>query len=75
MAECIITFQSVYHAFRAKKILADNGIEVILIPVPRQLSGSCEGLAASFSNEEVCKRAIAELDAKGIDMLKRGIKI
>lgn len=75
MAECIITFQSVYHAFRAKKILVENGIDVNLIPVPRQLSGSCEGLAASFSNEAVCKQAIAELEAKGVEMLKRGIII
>ena len=74
MDNLVITFPSVYHAFSAKKILEEAGIEVKLIPVPRQLSGSCEGLAAIFE-EKLLSTVLALLDAKGIETLKRGIKI
>lgn len=74
MEKIIITFQSVHHAFGAKKILEQDGIAVKLIPVPRQLSGSCEGLAASF-DENLLSKALALLDANGIIVLKRGIKL
>lgn len=74
MANIVITFPSVYHAFEARKILEEAGIAVKLIPIPRQLSGSCEGLAASF-DENLLDTGLALLDAKGIETFKRGVKI
>ncbi|HWR06112.1 DUF3343 domain-containing protein [Sporomusa sp.] len=74
MLSCIITFPSVYHAFRAKKILKEHGITAELIPVPRELSASCEGLAAQVAEQEVDK-AVEVLGAKGIAMLQKGVKL
>lgn len=69
MEERIITFQSVYHAFRAKKVLENAGIPTRLIPIPRELSGSCEGLAASFDGNR-CEEALAALEANRINVIK-----
>ena len=44
----IITFPSVWHAFRAEKVLKTAGVTCALIPVPRELSSSCQGLAAKI---------------------------
>ena len=74
MAQCVITFPSVYHAFRAKKILKEQGIVAELIPVPRELTGSCEGLAVQVE-EEFTDKAVAVLGTKGIAMIQKGIKI
>lgn len=71
---CVITFPSVYHAFRAKKVLKEQGIEVELIPIPRELSESCDGLAARIDEVSV-ERAVEVLGAKGIVMLKKGVKL
>jgi len=74
MAQVIITFPSVYHAFRARKILAAQSIDVQLIPIPRELSASCEGLAACMDEIHVLQ-AVAILEEKNVVMLKKGIKI
>lgn len=74
MVSCVITFPSVYHAFRAKKILKEQGILAELVPVPRELSASCEGLAAQVSEQDVDK-AVEILGAKGIVMLQKGVKV
>lgn len=74
MASCVITFPSVYHAFRAKKILKEQGITAELIPVPRELSASCEGLAAQVVENDIDK-AVEVLGAKGIVMLQKGVKL
>lgn len=74
MASCVITFPSVYHAFRAKKLLKEQGIITELIPIPRELSGSCEGLAAKVNEADVDK-AVEFLGAKGIVMLQKGVKL
>ncbi|SDE86333.1 DUF3343 domain-containing protein [Sporomusa acidovorans] len=71
---CVITFPSVYHAFRAKKLLKEQGINVELVPIPRELSASCEGLAAQVREEDV-DRAVEFLGAKGIVMLQKGVKL
>jgi hypothetical protein len=71
---CVITFPSVYHAFRAKKILKEQGIIAELVPVPRELSASCEGLAAQVSEQDV-DRAVEILGTKGIVMLQKGVKL
>lgn len=74
MGSCVITFPSVYHAFRAKKILKEQGIIAELVPVPRELSASCEGLAAQVTEQDVDK-AVEVLGAKGIVMLQKGVRI
>jgi len=74
MVSFVITFPSVYHAFRAKKILKEHGIAAELVPVPRQLSASCEGLAAKVEEQHVDK-AIEVLGAKGVVMLQKGVKL
>ncbi|SMC46617.1 DUF3343 domain-containing protein [Sporomusa malonica] len=74
MVSCVITFPSVYHAFRAKKILKEQGIIAELVPVPRELSASCEGLAAQVAEQDVDK-AVEVLGAKGIAMLQKGVKL
>ena len=51
----IITFPSVWHAFRAEKILKAAGVPCDLIPVPRELSSSCQGLAAKITDSVLDK--------------------
>lgn len=72
MEQSIITFPSVYHAFRAKKILKEHDIAVELIPIPRELSAACEGLAACL-NEAAVLQAVDILESKNVAMLKKGI--
>ncbi len=38
---CVITFYSTHYALKAEKVLKDSGLEVELIPVPRELSSNC----------------------------------
>ena len=70
----IITFPSVWHAFRAEKVLKGAGLACSLIPVPRELSSSCQGLAAKIAESDL-KRALALLDAEKVLMEKRGVKL
>lgn len=73
MEQAIITFPSVYHAFRGKKVLSEQGIIVELIPIPRELSAACEGLAALIDGTCVLQ-AVDILETKNVVMLKKGIK-
>lgn len=73
MGQSIITFPSVYHAFRARKILTEQSIAIELIPIPRELSAACEGLAA-IMEDGVATQAIALLEEKNVVMLKKGIQ-
>lgn len=70
----IITFPSVWHAFRAEKILKAAGLPCDLIPVPRELSSSCQGLAAKVT-DSVLNKALELLDAQQVLMEKRGVKV
>ncbi len=70
----VITFLSVFHALRAEKILKREGIGAKLIPIPRQLSGSCEGLAAQLAEQDV-KRAVEILTAHGVEMVRQGVEV
>ncbi|MDR3592135.1 MAG: DUF3343 domain-containing protein [Negativicutes bacterium] len=69
----VITFPAVFHALRAEQILKEQGMDIRLIPIPRELSGSCEGLAAWVPEGEV-DRAVALLTAAGVEMVRRGVK-
>ncbi|EGO65527.1 DUF3343 domain-containing protein [Acetonema longum] len=68
---CVITFVSVSHAFRAETILQQQGIAARLIPVPRSLSGCCEGLAAAIPPNEA-GAAVKLLQEHGVGMLIQG---
>jgi hypothetical protein len=70
----IITFPSVWHAFRAEKILKAAGIACTMIPVPRELSSSCQGLAAKIA-VDVLEQALALLDEQQVQMEKRGVTV
>ena len=70
----IITFPSVWHAFRAEKVLKDAGLACSLIPVPRELSSSCQGLAAKIAEADL-ERALTLLDTEKVQMEKRGVKL
>jgi len=47
----VITFPSTHYALKAEKVLEEAGLEIELIPVPRELSSSC-GLAITILEEE-----------------------
>jgi hypothetical protein len=50
MEYCVATFHSVHEALHFEKVLKETGLELQLIPVPREISSSC-GIAARFSPE------------------------
>lgn len=70
----VITFLSVTHALRAEKLLKNKKISVKLIPIPRELRGPCEGLAAQLQEEDI-DQAVAFLEENGIEMVRRGVKV
>lgn len=70
----VITFLSVSHALRAEKLLKNEKISSRLIPIPRELSGPCEGLAAQLQEEDVAQ-AVCFLEQNGIEMVRRGVKV
>ena len=72
VARCVITFPSVYHAFRAKKLLGELGVETELIPIPRELSGACEGLAARIAVVDM-EKSVAHLTLHKISMVRPGV--
>lgn len=70
----VITFPSVFQALRAEKMLKAQGFAVELIPIPRQMSGTCEGLAAKLAEADV-ESAVQLLDRNGVPMVKKGEKV
>ena len=70
----IITFPSVWHAFRAEKVLKSAALACSLIHVPRELSSSCQGLAAKIAEADL-ERALTLLDTEKVQMEKRGVKL
>jgi hypothetical protein len=70
----VITFLSVTHALRAEKLLKNAKISITLIPIPRELSGPCEGLAAQLQEEDI-DQAVNFLEKNGIEMVRRGVKV
>lgn len=68
----IITFPSVWHAFRAEKALKTAGLTCTMIPVPRELSSSCQGLAAKIEEADL-EKTLFLLDEQKVQMEKRGV--
>lgn len=48
--DCIAIFNSIHRVMQAEKVLKAENLEILLIPVPRQLSSDC-GLAIRFAEE------------------------
>ena len=46
----VFLFESVHRVMKAEKILKEKGIEVDLIPVPREISSDC-GVAVELTKE------------------------
>ena len=52
----VMTFDSVYFAMKAAKILKDQGVDLRLIPTPRQISSDCSiALEVFTDNQEKTK--------------------
>lgn len=49
--DLVAIFHSIHRVMKAEKILKGEGAEVLLIPVPRQLSSDC-GLALRFADSD-----------------------
>ncbi len=45
--DCVAIFHSIHRVMKAEKLLKAEKLEILLIPVPRQLSSDC-GLAIRF---------------------------
>ena len=45
-----------------------------MVPVPRSLSGSCEGLAAEVDASQI-ETAVGILTDRGVNMLHKGIAV
>lgn len=65
----VITFDSTHHAIKGEKLLKDMGIEIKMIPTPREITASC-GLSIRFEPQalETVKSGIrnSELLINGI---------
>ena len=72
-----VTFHSVSDSLAFERALKDSGLDVQLVPVPREISSSC-GVAALFPEEREHEiRAFIEergLEVDGIHLLEQGAK-
>jgi hypothetical protein len=48
--KCVIIFESIHRVMKAEKLLKGKGIEIDLIPVPREISSDC-GVAVELSED------------------------
>ncbi len=48
--KCVLIFSSIHQVMRAEKLLKGKGIEIDLIPVPREISSDC-GVAVELSTD------------------------
>lgn len=49
--DLIAIFHSIHKVMKAEKVLKLSGLDILLIPVPRQLTSDC-GLAIRYAQEE-----------------------
>jgi hypothetical protein len=66
MLDGLISFYASHHAIRAEKTLRDGGLDVELIPGPKELSPNC-GVALRFSYAQR-ETALELLAAKRIEV-------
>jgi hypothetical protein len=73
-AHGVVLFHTTSSAFRAEKLLRDGGLEVKLIPTPREFSSDC-GMALRFDWDK-CERVEnllrdAEVETAGVNELRK----
>ena len=64
--ECIIvTFPSTHHALRAERIAREKGLDVKMIPVPREISSDCNmGMKILGQEEDTAKEVLTGAGVK-----------
>lgn len=50
--DCVAIFHSIHRVMEAEKMLLEQQLEVVLIPVPRSLSADC-GMAIRFAHDQL----------------------
>jgi hypothetical protein len=50
--DCVAIFNSIHRVMQAEKILLEQQLDVVLIPVPRSLSADC-GMAIRFAHDQL----------------------
>lgn len=66
MSVYIATFFSHFGAIKFNKSLKENGINGVLMPVPRKLSSSC-GTCVKFETDEVIQNISDDIETLFID--------
>ena len=68
----VAIFHSIHRVLKAEKLLKQDKIDFLLIPVPRQLTSDC-GLALRFSPEakEALLRILEDADLPPVEMYQR----
>ena len=71
----VAVFHSVHRIMEAEKILKSGGAEILLIPVPRQLSSDC-GLAIRFADAERgrVEAVLAESGLRPAELYRREVE-
>jgi hypothetical protein len=73
--DCVAIFHSIHRVMKAEKVLKARKLQILLIPVPRQLASDC-GLAIRFNLglREAVEAALAEagLAVAGIWLKEQG---
>lgn len=49
--DCVAVFHSIHRVMKAEKLLKTAGLDILLVPVPRQLSADC-GLVVRFACQD-----------------------
>lgn len=70
MNNFVISFNSTHHAIKSEKILKEEGIELRMIPTPREITASC-GLSIKFEEKDL----VAVKDIMSALTEKEGISI
>ncbi|OHW61619.1 hypothetical protein EUAN_19340 [Andreesenia angusta] len=69
----VISFNSTHHAIKSEKRLKEEGIELRMIPTPREITASC-GLSVKFEEKDLDKvKGIMENLVENEDISIKGI--
>jgi len=66
--KCVLIFSSIHQVMRAEKFLKGKGIEIDLIPVPREISSDC-GVAVEV-DAGLGEKALHVLEGEKISVLE-----
>lgn len=70
--DCVAIFHSIHRVMKAEKVLKQQKLNILLIPVPRQLTSDC-GLAIRFA-EPLRPAVEAALSDSGLAMAEVWLK-